>query len=538
MNRFHLLFTVITVAALNLPQKGTSQAQPVKHLAAAKAAIPTATADGGDTPAPDPPPLKPGVKQVRLKLNGKAFIDQLPFDVPFQITGEKYDPSLISISFAYKQGPLTRAHFAEADFSEPWLNNFDDQSPFVLRALIPLLPNRPYTFEFRIKRKLTEDETGKMTSLISDQLLSLLKQRLNDRNDFELEKTEVENASEAVITTLAKYLQTRQLTLDRAGLKDNYYGLIKSSLLGLSRLYDTTFHEPLIALNANTSFFFNEGHMLDSIAGHTSHFAASPEYTTLKNDLAALKTFSENMDPDVSLSEADLTNVLNTLSEAIANTKESVAPQSAKYKSEMPNILDMLQFLQRKMLLYKAGPASAQEGVEKFAGDLTTALANIIYADLIVSEDNLIQSYEIRASYYMSMDIGVAFFPALGRATPYLGTNIYLRPVNKDRPIYSGDYNPLRSFSFLVGVSFVSVAKTGRRDDLIGNTFNLLGGMGYRVTDNLRLNGGWVFFKKTNTNPLIGDEKIGVNGFFSVSFDYDIGSAFKSLFNPTPLKTE
>ncbi|MHA4812379.1 hypothetical protein ACX0G9_30075 [Flavitalea flava] len=485
----------------------------------------------------DPAPEKPTISGIRLDLNGKGFQDPLPFDIPFKIVGIKYDPALISIRFAYKKGTLKKENFAEGDYLEPpWINNFDQELPFSLRASTPLAPNSTYTFIFKIQRKLNDAETGTLKGLIADQILTLLKKRLEGRMNFELTKKEIDDAGELVISSLGLSLKHKDLAIDRAGLKDNYYPLMKASLFGLTDLYNTNFHDPLVELQGNMQFFTLALDNLDKVSIEKG-FKPTDDFVNLQSSLKDLSHFTEKMDPEDPLKTAELNALLKTLQKGIESIKETIAPKSDLYKKEAPEILDMFQDLQRKLLLYKNGSEAGKEAVDKFSTDLTNALVKIIYADLIISENN-IGSYSISSGYYLSMDIGVAFFPTIGRASPYLATNIYLRPVNKERHIYSGDYNFFRSFSFMVGVSFVSIGQTGRRDNLLGGSFNLLAGAGYRVTDYIRLNGGWLIFKNTNTNPLVETQKLGTNGFFSISFDYDISSVFKSLFSPPTIKTE
>ena len=72
-----------------------------------------------------------------------------------------------------------------------------------------------------------------------------------------------------------------------------------------------------------------------------------------------------------------------------------------------------------------------------------------------------------------------------------------------------------------------------RTDPLIGSTSNLMLGLGYRVTESIRLGGGVVGFKKTDPNPLVSRTSPATSYYVSVSFDYDVHSLiswFKDLF--------
>ncbi len=483
-----------------------------------------------ETPAP-----RKGEAKVRLNINATSFIDPLPFDVPFRIYGIKYDETLLGVKLYFKQGRNQVIDISKDQKARPWEYRVDQKKPFMLYVSEPLKPNTAYTFKFELKRKLTEEEVTVLKGLVADQFLIFLNKRLSDKVEFELKKADIDQIALNVISILKAHLLDQGLTLKQGSLQTQYYNLIQSSLLGLTSLYEETYHSPLQLLNGNALFLQNEVNNLNAVQGEAG-FTNSPAFTTIQSNLQALASFANGMNPNNALTIGQLNSLLDNSKKVLDNLTPAVAPNSALYKKELPEIKDILTEIDNGLKQYKNGPLTAKPIVDNYAMELAKILSKIIYSDLTV-EDETDGDFETRATYYLSADIGVALFPTIGKGSPYFGTNIYLRPVNKQRPIYRGPYNPLRSFSFLIAISFVSIAETGKRNDLLGNTFNLLAGGGYRITDQIRLNGGFVFYKNINKNPLGGTDKIGVNGFCSLSFDWDISSTFKTFFGPSVPKT-
>jgi hypothetical protein len=129
-------------------------------------------------------------------------------------------------------------------------------------------------------------------------------------------------------------------------------------------------------------------------------------------------------------------------------------------------------------------------------------------------------NFDTRASWYFSLDIGLAWAPVLDETLPYVGVNIYTRPVDKEVPLSAkGGFG--RRFAFVLGITTGSVAKTGERDDLIGGQALLVGG-GLRVTDATRLTAGALVFKGDDPNPLVTDFGMTTALFLAISLDADV----------------
>jgi len=120
----------------------------------------------------------------------------------------------------------------------------------------------------------------------------------------------------------------------------------------------------------------------------------------------------------------------------------------------------------------------------------------------------------------------------LETAVPYVGSNIYFRPVNRDAPLRSrGGF--LRRFSVNLGVSTNSVARSGRRTDLFGSQ-SVIAGAGYRLTDIFRVGAGAVVFRAEDPNPLLSRKRLAVSPYAALSFDFSLAKTFKGIGNLFP----
>ena len=138
-----------------------------------------------------------------------------------------------------------------------------------------------------------------------------------------------------------------------------------------------------------------------------------------------------------------------------------------------------------------------------------------------------IGNFDTRRSWYLSMDTGIAIAPGLNEIFPYVGTNIYFRPINKEAPptVF------LSRFSMLLGFTWTSnLIKPGETRALFGDNANLILGAGLRATDVLRFNGGILVVKGVNPNPLINRTRIEVTPYFSLSADIDVAGIMSGLF--------
>lgn len=126
---------------------------------------------------------------------------------------------------------------------------------------------------------------------------------------------------------------------------------------------------------------------------------------------------------------------------------------------------------------------------------------------------------------YVSADLGVLYAGVIPIGAFYVGSNIYLRPVNKKAPI--GATSLASRLSLTVGVTLSSIEdeRSPRRSDLFWNQSLVLGG-GYRVTRSLRAGGGALVFRQRDPNPLISRQEPTATWYLSFSLDFDVARFF------------
>jgi hypothetical protein len=86
---------------------------------------------------------------------------------------------------------------------------------------------------------------------------------------------------------------------------------------------------------------------------------------------------------------------------------------------------------------------------------------------------------------------------------------------------------PIR-WSAMLGITFVSVKESGKRDNLFSGT-NLLLGVGYKLTSEVRLTAGAMLFKKYDLNYVSSDTRLAATPFAGVSIDLDLKKFFSSI---------
>ncbi len=213
-----------------------------------------------------------------------------------------------------------------------------------------------------------------------------------------------------------------------------------------------------------------------------------------------------------------------------------------KYNDIKQTIIDAVEQLVLSSTLYAQTIEESKNRIQKRSQQIVESLTEIIY-DASVVTGSSVNDFQTRAKFYFSADLGVAVVPTINKALPYIGTNLYFRPVNKERRLVLKDVfckskvmDELgRRFSLLIGLSVISLAKADQREDLLGGGFNLITGAGFRVADAIRLNGGYVWFRG-NENPLETKFQIKQTPFLSISFDIDVRTVFNRLFNTEVLQ--
>lgn len=143
--------------------------------------------------------------------------------------------------------------------------------------------------------------------------------------------------------------------------------------------------------------------------------------------------------------------------------------------------------------------------------------------------------FETRTEYYVSADLGLAyvlysaqnsFYP--NQIVPYFGVNFNFAPINRQKTyslFESGCFgrNLRKNTSAIVGLTVNSLAIANRRDDSFDiPKLSLLTGMSLRVSDAVRVSGGFVWNRISVLPALSSRQELRAYPFVSVSFDLDV----------------
>ena len=123
---------------------------------------------------------------------------------------------------------------------------------------------------------------------------------------------------------------------------------------------------------------------------------------------------------------------------------------------------------------------------------------------------------------YVSIDVGLLYSGPIGIGALYVGTNIYLQPINKSAPL--GPFDAVgQRLALTVGATVSSIAddENHTRSGLFWNQAMVLGA-GYRLTRSVRAGGGALVFRESNPNPLITRKTAATTWYASISLDLDL----------------
>lgn len=150
--------------------------------------------------------------------------------------------------------------------------------------------------------------------------------------------------------------------------------------------------------------------------------------------------------------------------------------------------------------------------------------------------------YELRASWYVSADVGLGVARDIDEVFPYMGANVYFTPVNKKAhlgPLFSSLKKDWRKrFALMIGLPQNTIQVPGRLVPVFQDRPLVLGA-GLRLNDLLRLTAGGLVFKKENPDPLItSTDGLTATWFVSLSIDWDVRSSFVPIFKSLGLGSQ
>jgi hypothetical protein len=128
-------------------------------------------------------------------------------------------------------------------------------------------------------------------------------------------------------------------------------------------------------------------------------------------------------------------------------------------------------------------------------------------------------TYKARANMYISLDAGLLRASEVDQMVPYLGVNLYLRPVNKNAPL---GWCPClgRRLSLTMGITTSSIADKDRIDDTFKG-HSIFTGVGARLTDYWRVSGGLLLLRTYRDEAPV-DLRFGAVPSLATSLDIDV----------------
>lgn len=157
----------------------------------------------------------------------------------------------------------------------------------------------------------------------------------------------------------------------------------------------------------------------------------------------------------------------------------------------------------------------------------------------IVQNGSTTADFMTRAEYYITADMGLAFWfppadPGFDKSTvilPYYGINFNFFPINRQvsyslfsRSSLKFGKRLVRNLSGVIGLSVNTPSSTSQYRKVLFDSPSafLLTGMGLRISDYIRVSGGYIWYNQRNANPLI--DRFDTRGawYGSVSIDLDV----------------
>lgn len=272
--------------------------------------------------------------------------------------------------------------------------------------------------------------------------------------------------------------------------------------------------------------------------------AASPPATTgppLADvwTMGDLKVRRENLDQ--TLTELrDLKGLILDLKDEELVAEAGVTDDFSGLKATLTEAIDELEFL-------KGDLDSLESSLKTRIGKLDNLLKAIDKEEVnsVLVEGSTTTSFETRANWYLGLDLGYAWADEIEDFFPYVGTNIYFRPMNKKAHLRWSDFRTgqLRSelakrLSLTIGITVKSLEKPDKRfqgislEDDIGIIADrpLVAAAGLRLSDFFRLSVGALVFKDRDPDPLIDESKLAWSPLVSLSIDWNVRAALRNRF--------
>lgn len=508
--------------------------------------------------------------KVVVDLSG-VVVSNVPFDVPLLVEVTKPPADIVHVEL-YRlngrpgQGATRCAISGVWDRQGSWQRSATSGADARIAA-DELAPNRNYQLCFVLGRKLPDAILTAIRALLARTLDSLTirdTSRVTINDDIKRVATSLRDlvGAKAVTTGtildpdtatrlrhLVQLQQLRTLTGNQLRAYDALRNVSSSQVI--LALGDSRVESDVLALRSGTAATPARGNQerltaaLSWLEKFISSAGAQPSIADIATGAAALLPSGAVARGGTTLSPSELWDVasLSNRARQIARSREAID--------------QAIQHVRLLQLSYpqSVGPATelavrlreAQEGLGDVADDLQRMIVNAAHRSQLiasavavtagmVAEEVLIEAstsgtFEARATKYTSIDLGVLAAPGAELVRPYAGFNVYFRPVNKERPVKGLDLG--RRIALTAGLTFGSVAQSGRREDLFGSQAAILGA-GARITDAIRLAGGILVFRQVRVAPGDGGFELARTPYVSAAIDWDVRNALGVLLEMIP----
>ena len=143
----------------------------------------------------------------------------------------------------------------------------------------------------------------------------------------------------------------------------------------------------------------------------------------------------------------------------------------------------------------------------------------------IITGSSNIFDFKTRSKLQITPDFGYVvygFQKGFTSFTPYLGFQINFRTLDKNIPwgVYPNK-TLWHRLSFMTGWTLAGVAKQGKRENFFTSS-SLLTGLGFKLTNAIKLTGGAMWFYGDDPNPLIDNRRLRMTPYAGLSVDLDV----------------
>ncbi|MEO8256704.1 MAG: hypothetical protein ABI868_05085 [Acidobacteriota bacterium] len=521
-------------------------------------------------------PVTSTIKEVTVDLAAHSVVQVLPFDVPFFMTGQA-PPRTRQVSVRIID---VRTGGAGPAVLFPWDAESISETAVPFRILMPRLDaENYYRFMFDFRRTLVKDETDQIQRLAIPALEGVMRsltlrdgqldQRdsaaLRDRLTAAVEQLIGPSRQIIVEATLFDRNTPHQDVLDQFNLAVREIIAPQEDRTDVVQGYGARqgdFRQPLDVIRNDAA--------LDRVIGVIEASTDPTIVTALGQSRPGLDL--ARLDATQAGERANGTQPLErptTPFTSIWATGEA-GPYERNYRRTLADLEALRQVLEASLPVLPALPAADRSAVQallaadgailnarnlvnrlvvlmgRMRSDLderSVALANLSTLvsvearKLVVVDGTTVADFRTAQNWYISMDAGFAYAFRIGTLTPYVGANIYFRPVNKDAPLRLVDSFG-RRFAFTFGITLSSIEEESVNDtalvrasrtrfDLMNMHRSLLLGVGFRVTQSLRLSGGALVLKEKDPNPLITTIATAAVPYIAFSLDFDVATGLK-----------